>query len=253
MHDAGPERSQLEHLVVADLRDLAGLRHDPRVGRVHAVDVGIDLADFRPDGGGESDGRGVRAAASQCGNSAIGRDTLEAGHDHDFPFIEMAADAAAVDGPDPSLGVGGVRHHSHLPAREADRLVPRGVDGHGHQRDGNLLARGQQHVQFPLGWVGADFFGQGKEFVRGMAHGGDDHHHLLARQLGLDGSPGSPVNLLRGGHAGPAKLLYDDAHGGEILPARPLEIQTPPVAATRLPVRRALHRIRAPAPLARVN
>ena len=44
VHDARAHAGQLEHLVVADGVHLAGLGHDPRVGGVDAVHVGVDLA-----------------------------------------------------------------------------------------------------------------------------------------------------------------------------------------------------------------
>ena len=44
VHDAGAHARQLQHLVVADGVHLPGLGHEARVGRVDAVDVGVDLA-----------------------------------------------------------------------------------------------------------------------------------------------------------------------------------------------------------------
>src|SRR5260221_2696611 len=44
MHHAGADRSQLQHLVLADMGELARVLHHPRIPRVDAVDVGGDLA-----------------------------------------------------------------------------------------------------------------------------------------------------------------------------------------------------------------
>ena len=44
VHDAGPDAGQLQHLVVADRLHLPRLGHDPRVGGVNAVHVGVNLA-----------------------------------------------------------------------------------------------------------------------------------------------------------------------------------------------------------------
>ena len=44
MHDAGADAGQLEHLVVTDDVDLAGLGNQARIGRVDAVHVGVDFA-----------------------------------------------------------------------------------------------------------------------------------------------------------------------------------------------------------------
>ena len=62
----GARRRQLEHLVVADHVDLARVRHDPRVGGEHAVDVGVDLADLGADRAGHRDRREVGAAAARA-------------------------------------------------------------------------------------------------------------------------------------------------------------------------------------------
>ena len=65
VHHARAEAGQFEHLVVADPVDLAGLGHDPGVGRVDAVDVGVDLAGVGSEHGGQGHGGRVRAAAAQ--------------------------------------------------------------------------------------------------------------------------------------------------------------------------------------------
>ena len=40
-------RRQLQHLIIGDLRQLAGVRHDTGIGGVDAVYVGVDLAQLR--------------------------------------------------------------------------------------------------------------------------------------------------------------------------------------------------------------
>ena len=44
VHHAGAQAGQLEHLVVGDPVDLAGLRDEPRIGGEDTFDVGVDLA-----------------------------------------------------------------------------------------------------------------------------------------------------------------------------------------------------------------
>ena len=58
-------RRHLEHLVERDARQLARRRHDPRVGGVHAFDVGVDLAHVGAERGRERDRGGVGTAAAQ--------------------------------------------------------------------------------------------------------------------------------------------------------------------------------------------
>ena len=74
----------LEHLLVGDPGQLPGGRHDPRVGREDAVDVGVDLADLGAHRRGQRDRRRVRGAAAHRGDVlGVLADALEAGHDRD--------------------------------------------------------------------------------------------------------------------------------------------------------------------------
>ena len=65
LHDLGALLGQLEHLLVADDGELAGVRHEARVGGVDAADVGEDLAAVGAEGGGQRDGGRVAAAATE--------------------------------------------------------------------------------------------------------------------------------------------------------------------------------------------
>jgi hypothetical protein len=51
-----PERGKFQHLLEGDLVQLARLAADAGVGGVDAVDVGVDVAAFGAEGGGEGDG-----------------------------------------------------------------------------------------------------------------------------------------------------------------------------------------------------
>ena len=66
------------------LAKLARGRDDPRVGGVHAVDVGVDLAHLGAERGRDRDRGGVGAAPPERRDVAVGRDALEAG-DHGHP------------------------------------------------------------------------------------------------------------------------------------------------------------------------
>ncbi len=62
---------------------------------------------------------------------------------------KLAADACGGHGLDPGCAELGVRAQPDLPAGQAD--VREGIffQLHRHERDGDLLAHGQQHVQLP--------------------------------------------------------------------------------------------------------
>ena len=61
----GAERRHLQHLLEGDLVQPPRLRHDARIGRIDAVDVGVDVAAVRADRRGDGDRAGVGAAAAE--------------------------------------------------------------------------------------------------------------------------------------------------------------------------------------------
>ena len=44
--DLGPGSRQLEHLLIADVIELGGLRDHPRIGTKNAIDIRIDFTHF---------------------------------------------------------------------------------------------------------------------------------------------------------------------------------------------------------------
>ena len=73
---------------------LARIGHDPRVGREHARDVGVDFAHLGAERRGDRHGARVRAAAAERGHVFAGaRDALKARHEHDAVLFERLADA----------------------------------------------------------------------------------------------------------------------------------------------------------------
>ena len=94
VHHAGPQAGQLEHLVVADLLDVPGLGQDAGIGRVDAVDVGVDFAGVGLQHGRQGHGRGVAAAAAQRGDVEVLVDALKAGGDDDLAFVQRPAASA---------------------------------------------------------------------------------------------------------------------------------------------------------------
>ena len=76
-----------------DLVQLARVGDDARVGRVHALDVGVDLAHVGAERGRERDRGRVGAAAAERRDVVVGGDALEAGDDHDLAGLERLAHA----------------------------------------------------------------------------------------------------------------------------------------------------------------
>ena len=65
LQHAGSGGRHLEHLLEGDGVELAGVRHDPRVGGEDARDVGVDLADLGAQRRRDGDRARVRAAAAE--------------------------------------------------------------------------------------------------------------------------------------------------------------------------------------------
>ncbi len=150
VQDLGAVGGHLQHVLVADLGDLACPRHDPRVGGEDTVHVGVDLAVRGVQGGGKGDGRGVGRAASQRRDVLrCLRDALEAGDDDDVALAECRHDAARGDVDDAGVAVGAGGDHARLRAGERSRGRAEVVDGHREEGRAHALAGRQQHVEFP--------------------------------------------------------------------------------------------------------
>ena len=75
VQDLGAGGRHLEHLLGGDPVELAGGRHDPRVGGEDAVDVAVDLADVGTERGGQRDRRGVGAPRPSVVTSLVSWET----------------------------------------------------------------------------------------------------------------------------------------------------------------------------------
>ena len=126
-------------------------RQQPRVGRVHAIDVGVNLAGIRLEHRRQRHGCRIAAAASQRRDVEIFVDSLKSGGNHDFPFGQRTADACGGDRLNARLRVRAVGLDADLGTGEADRFVAERVNGHRHQRHAHLLAGRQQHVHLAAG------------------------------------------------------------------------------------------------------
>ena len=99
------------------------------------------------------------------------------------PSSSACVDAVAADLGDLGLAVDVVGDDAHLRAGERDRVVPLGVDRHREQRDGDLLAGGQQHVHLAVGGLGGDLPGELDELVGHVPHRRDDRDDAVALLL----------------------------------------------------------------------
>ena len=211
----GAERRQLEHLFVADALDLARRRADVRIGRVDAVDVGVDLADVGLERRRDRDRRGVGAAAPERGDVALLVDALEAG-DHGDPAAVAARceDAPRVDALDARARERAVGADAHLVAGERARLAARALDREREQRDRHLLA-GRRRSRRPRARRGCS-----PPTSRASASSGWSRPTSPTRRRRRGGpasrrrqhAPGDVADALDGADGGAAVFLDDQCH-----------------------------------------
>ena len=143
----GAEAGHFQHLLEGNGVELLRFRHDARVGGVHTIDVGVDLALVGLQRRSERDGGGVRAATAECRDVAVLVGALEARNDNDIAVREVLADFLVVDVEDACLGEGAVGQHAHLRAGIALRLAAFLHDRHRQEADGDLFAGGGDDIQ----------------------------------------------------------------------------------------------------------
>ncbi len=209
----GAAGGQLEHLLEGDRVQVAGVGDDPRVRAEDAVHVGVDLADVGVQGGGQRDRGGVRAAAAQGGDvPGVLADALESRDQHDQSLVERRLQPGRGDVDDLGLAVGTGRDDTGLRAGERAGLSAQRFDGHRHQRVGDPLTGGQQHVQLAGRRRRAHLLGQLQQTVGGVAHRRDHHDDIVALLFGLDDAFGDTADPFGVGHRRSAVLLHDERH-----------------------------------------
>ena len=221
VEDLGPAGRHLQHLLVADLGDLPRAGHDPRVGGEHAVHVAVDLAVVGAQRGRQRHGGGVRRSAAEGGDVlGVLSHALEAGDDHDVALVERTGDPARRDVDDPGVAVGPGGDDAGLRAGQRAGVHALVVDGHGQQRRAHPLAGREQHVQFARRRQGGDPQGQLHQLVGGVAHGGDDHDHVVPELLGGHDPLRHPLDALRVCDRRATVLLHYAAHAASSFTCR---------------------------------
>ena len=207
VHHAGPQAGQLQNLVVADAVQLASLGHEPRIGREHAVDVGVNLAGVRIQHRRQRHGRRIAAAAAERRDVEILVDALEAGRDDDLAVVEQLLHPLGRDRLNAGLGVRAVGADADLRAGEAHGLGPERMNRHRHQRDAHLLAGREEHIHLAAGRVVGDLLREVDQHIGLMPHRADDHHDLVAILLRANRPPRRHTNLFRIGDTRAAEFL----------------------------------------------
>ena len=213
LHDLGAGRGQLEHLVVGDFLEFAGVFHDSGIGGVNAVNVSVDLALVGLECASECDGSEIGAAAAQGGNAAVGGDALKTGDDDDLAGGEVGLDIGGVDALDLGLGVDIVGNDAGLRTSVGNGGHAETVKGHGGEGDGLLFADGEELVHLALVGIIAHGFGAGDELVGDTGAGGDDDDDLVAVFAVTLDAGGDFFNAFDVTDGSAAVFLDDSGHG----------------------------------------
>ncbi len=199
----------LEHLLVRDAVELAGLGDDARVGREDAFDVRVDLA-RGAERRGESDGRRVGAAAPERRHvHRVAGEALVAGDEDDPPAVERLDHANRGDLADLRLRVHGVGDDPRLRARERHGLVPEVVHGHRNERAGDPLSGRQEHVELAGVRLRRDLVGELEQPVGRVAHRRDGRDDTNTARAGVHEPLRDVPDLVGVGDRRPAEL-HDD-------------------------------------------
>ena len=181
LQDLGAERGHFEHFLERHLVEPPRLRHDARVGRVDAVDVGVDVAAVGADRRGERHRRRVRAAAperrhpvrSACRPWKPATTAIS-------PRLKPSMSRAPSIVGDARRAVRVVGQERDLPALPRARREPHVLEHEREQAGGDEFARGDDRVVFGVVGVRARLLAPGDELVGLAGHGRDDDRDLVA-------------------------------------------------------------------------
>ena len=206
------EARHLEHLLEGDGVEPPRFGHDPRIGRIHAVDVGVDLALVGLERRGQRDAGGIGTAAPERGDVLFGVDPLKAGDDDDGPGLEVGAHVLLVDAEDARLGERVVGQDAHLPAGVALGLVAHFLERDREQSDRHLLAGGRDDVELPWIGVGRELLGERQQAVGLAGHRRHDDDELVTLAMEARHAARHVLDAIGGADGGAAVFLDDQGH-----------------------------------------
>ena len=208
----------LEHLLVRDRRQLPGVRHDSRICREDAGNVGVDLA-RGTEGRGECDGGRVGAPAAERGHvHRVAGESLEAGDEDDLVLVESILHAIASDLANLGLHVSAVGEDPGLRPGQRERLLAEVVNRHRDEGTRDPLAGREQHVELACIRRRRDLVGEVDQPVGGLAHRRDRPDDAQPTLLRLDETSRDVLDLGRVGDRRAAELHHDgvEVHEGSL-------------------------------------
>ena len=206
---------ELEHFVKRDFVELASMGHQPWIGSVDALDVGVDLANIRLMGGCQRHCGGVRTSPAERGDLlTVGIDALKTGHDHNVPAVDALLDAGAPYLSDLGLSVGGISENPGLGAGQRDGRDVLIMERHRQKRHRNAFSSGEQHVHLPGGRSATHVVRQLDQIVCGGTHGRHHDNDIIAATPGVGDPTRHTLDPLGICDGGAAELLNNEGHNG---------------------------------------
>ena len=148
LHDTGAEFRHFQHFAVCDLIDFSSIGNDTGIGRVYAVNVGIDFTNISVDSAGNGDGCRIGTASAEGCDVTMTGNALETGNDDDIILFQCLHDTGRLQSQNTALVESIAGLDACLSPRKGDGLLTGFLEGHGHEGDRNLFARRQEHIHF---------------------------------------------------------------------------------------------------------
>ena len=126
--------------------------------------------------------------------------------------------AVCVNGVDAGPCVHLVGMDGHLIAQKRHGVIAGVFHGHGKEGDADLLAGGDQHIQFPGVGDVLHLPGQPDKPVRFAGHGGKHHDHAVARLPLFEHTLCNRPDLFDGAYRRAAEFLYNEGHSMFLIP-----------------------------------
>ncbi len=213
-----PDRGQFEHFLVGDFLQFSRARHDPRVGGVDTIDIGVDVAAIGLHRRRDRHRRGVRSTAPERGDAGVVIDALKTGDDRDFARRETRVERGGVDSLDPRRGVRIARRDRELPAEPAPRRDARRLQRDREQAAGDLLAGRDDDVILGRIIERRRLAAEADQPVGLARHRRYDHRDLVARRHFTLYPRRDRADPLDPRHRSAAEFHHDTGHGVRGIP-----------------------------------
>ena len=151
------------------------------ISRINAIHISKDFAHIRMHGSRQRHCRSIRAAAAKGSHIAIGHQTLETGHNHDFALFQFPKHPVRFHIINRSLSISAAGYNACLGAGQGNRRNAQLFESHCHQRNGHLLSRSQEHIHFSAVIDRRNLGCQIQKIICGVPHGGYHDHDLIPR------------------------------------------------------------------------